>query len=47
VEAALKDPTDRLIVEGYPSLDSRLKAMTIYATSLTTVAIQQGKRAAG
>jgi hypothetical protein len=45
VEAALTEPTDRLIVEGYPVLDGRLKALTVYATNLTTVALQRAKRA--
>jgi hypothetical protein len=45
VEAALTDPTDRLIVEGYPVLDGRLQALTVYATNLTTVAWQRAKRA--
>jgi hypothetical protein len=45
VEAALTDPKDRLIVEGFPALDGRLKALTVYATNLTTVALQRAKHA--
>jgi hypothetical protein len=45
VEAALKDPKDRLIVEGYPALDGRLNALTIYALNISTTGLQRAKRA--
>jgi hypothetical protein len=45
VAESLKDPKDRLIVEGFPALDGRLKAMTVYAINTTTTALQRAKRA--
>lgn len=43
------DPADRLIVEGYPVFDKRLGqrgALTVYAQSVTTTALQRAKWAA-
>ena len=42
------DPTDRLLVEGYPALDKRIGGGTLclYAQNVTTVGLQQAKSAA-
>lgn len=44
VEAALKDPEDRLIAEGYPSLAAGLEGLTVHVTRVTTVKLQSAKR---
>ena len=45
--AALQDPEDALIVEGYPTLDPRFKTgVTVLATQATTRKLQAAKRAA-
>jgi hypothetical protein len=47
VVAALQDPEDALIVEGFPTLDPRFKAgVTVLATQATTRKLQAAKRAA-
>ena len=47
VVAALQDPEDALIVEGYPTLDPRFKTgVTVLATQATTRKLQAAKRAA-
>ncbi|MCC7353351.1 MAG: hypothetical protein IT330_06290 [Anaerolineae bacterium] len=46
VAAAIQDPADRLIVEGYPALEKRLGTVAVYATQVTTTALQAAKRAA-
>lgn len=48
VEAALNDPADRLIVEGYCSLDPKVsKMISVRATFVTTTVQQRAKRAEG
>ena len=42
---ALQDPEDKLIVEGYPTLDPRFPGITVLATSVTTRNLQMAKRA--
>jgi hypothetical protein len=44
--AALQVPEDRLIVEGYPTLDPRFPGITVLATNVTTRNVQMAKRAA-
>ncbi len=46
VAEALRDPEDVLIVEGFPAYDPTLEGVGVYATNLTTKALQQAKRAA-
>lgn len=49
VKESLEDPSDKLIIEGYPVFDKRIGktgAMTIYAQSTTTKLIQQARREA-
>ena len=43
---ALQDPEDRLIVEGYPTLDPRFPGITVLATNVTTRNLQIAQRAA-
>lgn len=45
VEAALRQPDDRLIVEGYPTFDPRFNGITVLATQVTTRDQQAAKRA--
>ena len=45
VEAALRQPDDRLIVEGYPTFDPRFAGITVLATQVTTRDQQAAKRA--
>jgi hypothetical protein len=44
VSAALADPADILIVEGYPAFDERLKALSVFALAVTTKVTQAAKR---
>jgi hypothetical protein len=44
VASSIKNPTDSLIVEGYPVFDQRLKAMAVFATNITTKLLQRGRR---
>jgi hypothetical protein len=46
VAAALGDPDDSLIIEGYPTFDPSLEGVAVYASNVTTKALQQAKRAA-
>ncbi len=47
VAAALAaDPADKVIMEGYPTVQPEFAGVTVYATSATTTGIQAGKRAA-
>jgi len=39
-----KVPNDTLIVEGYPVHESRFAGITVYATQVTTKALQAAKR---
>ncbi len=45
-DALAADPTDKVIVEGYPTVRPEFAGITVYATSATTTGIQAGKRAA-
>ena len=44
-EALSIDPTDKLIVEGYPTVRPDFAGITVHATSATTTGIQAAKRA--
>ncbi len=44
VAAALQQPDDRLIVEGFPTLDPRFDGITVLATQVTTKSLQAAKR---
>lgn len=47
IKASLKNPEDKLIVEGYPVFDRRIGqkgAMTVYAQHVTTKLVQQKMR---
>ncbi len=46
VAEALQQPGDRLVVEGYPTLDPRFPGITVLATNVTTTALQAAKREA-
>ena len=49
VREAIKNPEDRLIVEGYPVFDPRIGSkgtMTLYAQNTTTKLLQQARREA-
>ena len=39
-------PEDKLIIEGYPTLDARFPGITVLATSVTTRNLQVAKRRA-
>ncbi len=44
VQAAMQQPDDALIVEGYPVHEPRFAGITVYATQVTTKALQVAKR---
>ena len=44
VQAAMQQPDDALIVEGYPVHEPRFAGITVYATQVTTKALQAAKR---
>jgi len=46
VTAALSDPDDVLIVEGYPVFDRRLQAVSVFVQSVTTRQLQRARRKA-
>jgi hypothetical protein len=46
VAEAIRDPQDRLIVEGYPVFDKRLEAMVVFAMNVTTKNLQAARREA-
>ncbi len=46
VAAALSNPEDVLIVEGFPAADPARPGITVYATNVTTKQLQQAQRAA-
>jgi hypothetical protein len=46
VAGVTDDPEDRLIIEGYPTLDPRFPGITVLATNVTTRNLQMAKRAA-
>jgi len=45
-EALAADPADKVLIEGYPTVQPEFAGITVYATSATTTGIQAGKRAA-
>ncbi len=45
-EALAADPADKLLIEGYPTVQPEVAGITVHATSVTTTGIQAGKRAA-
>jgi len=45
-EALAADPADKVIMEGYPTIQPDVAGITVYVTSATTTGIQAGKRAA-
>ncbi len=45
-EVLAADPADKLLIEGYPTIQPEFAGITVYATSATTTGIQAGKRAA-
>ena len=44
VQQAMQQPNDALIVEGYPVHEPRFAGITVYATQVTTKALQAAKR---
>jgi len=44
VEAAMADPADALIVEGWAAYDPELEGVAVWATSCTTKLLQRAKR---
>jgi hypothetical protein len=46
VAEAIRDPQDKLILEGYPVFDKRLGAMAVFATNVTTKNLQVARREA-
>ncbi len=44
VREAIQQPDDALIVEGYPVHEPRFAGITVYATQMTTKALQAAKR---
>ena len=44
VQAALQQPDDALIVEGYPVHEPRFAGITVYATQVTTKSLQAARR---
>ncbi len=44
VQAAMQQPDDALIVEGYPVHEPRFAGITVYAMQVTTKALQAAKR---
>ena len=46
VAEAIQDPTDALIIEGYPVFDERLPGLAVLTQTITTRNLQRAKRAA-
>ncbi len=46
VAEAIQDPDDKLIVEGFPAFEKRLGAVAVFATNVTTKALQAAQRRA-
>jgi len=44
VAAAMADPQDALIVEGWAAYDPELEGVAVWATSCTTKLLQRAKR---
>jgi len=45
-EALAADPADKVLIEGYPTVQPDVAGITVHTTSATTTGIQAGKRAA-
>jgi len=45
-DALAADPADKVMMEGYPTIQPEFAGITVYATSATITGIQAGKRAA-
>ncbi len=45
-QALASDPVDKVLIEGYPTVQPDFAGITVHATSATTTGIQAGKRAA-
>lgn len=46
VAATVKDPEDALIIEGFPQIDSKTGAISVFATNVTSKKIQMAKKEA-
>ena len=44
VQDVMQQPDDALIVDGYPTHELRFAGITVYATQVTTKALQAAKR---
>ncbi len=44
VADAIKNPADKLIIEGYPTMHPKFAGITVYATQMTTTLLQAAKR---
>jgi hypothetical protein len=44
VADAIKNPEDKLIIEGYPTMHPKFAGITVYATQVTTTLLQAAKR---
>jgi hypothetical protein len=47
VAAAIQNPEDRLVIEGYPFMDAKLKVIGVLTQNVTTVLTQRAGRTAG
>ncbi len=47
VAAAIQNPEDRLVIEGYPFMDAKLKVIGVLTQNVTTVLTQRAQRLAG
>jgi len=45
VAATVDDPEDTLIIEGYPQIDTKAGAISVFASNVTSKKLQQAKRA--
>jgi hypothetical protein len=44
VAAAMQNPEDRLVIEGYPFMDPKLKVIGVLTQNVTTVLTQRAQR---
>jgi hypothetical protein len=44
VAAAIENPEDRLVIEGYPFMDEKLKVIGVLTQNVTTVMTQRALR---
>ncbi len=47
VAEAIQNPEDKLVIEGYPFMDAKLKVIGVLTQSLTTVLTQRAQRTGG